>query len=231
MKIDQNIKLTVDAVVFGYNREEGVSVLLIKRKIEPFIHQWALPGGFVRNGESLEDSVYRELLEETGVKINYLEQLYTFGNPDRDPRARVVSVVYFGLVRPESYELIASTDAEDVAWYNIKRIPKLSFDHKKIIQTAIERVRGKIIYEPIGFELLPPKFPFSDLEQLYMTLLDRDIDRRNFKRKIMKLGIIEELDEKAPMTTAGRPGNLYKFNKEKYFQLKKQGFSFEMNTL
>lgn len=231
MKIDQNIKLTVDAVVFGYNREEGVSVLLIKRKIEPFIHQWALPGGFVRNGESLEDSVYRELLEETGVKINYLEQLYTFGNPDRDPRTRVVSVVYFGLVRPESYELIASTDAEDVAWYNIKRIPKLAFDHKKIIQTAIERVRGKITYEPIGFELLPPKFPFSDLEQLYMTLLDRDIDRRNFKRKIMKLGIIEELDEKAPMTTAGRPGNLYKFNKEKYFQLKKQGFSFEMNTL
>lgn len=230
MKIKQDIKLTVDAVLFGYTREEGVSVLLIRRKIEPFIHQWALPGGFVMNEESLEEAVYRELKEEAGVKVNYLEQLFTFGAPDRDPRARIVSVVYFGLVKPESFQLKASSDAEDAAWFNIKRIPKLAFDHKKIIQTAIDRLRGKITYEPIGFELLPPKFPFSDLEHLYMTLLDREIDRRNFKRKMMKLDILEELDEKASMASAGRPGNLYKFNKEKYFQLKKQGYSFEMNA-
>jgi 8-oxo-dGTP diphosphatase len=230
MNIDQDIKLAVDAVLFGYNREEGVSVLLIKRKIEPYIHQWALPGGFVRNGESLEDAVYRELSEETGVKINYLEQLYTFGDPERDPRMRIVAVVYFGLVKPESYKIAADTDAEDAAWFNMKKLPKLAFDHKKIIQTAIERLRGKITYEPIGFELLPSKFPFSDLENLYMAILDRQIDRRNFKRKITQLAILEELDEKAPSTSAGRPGNLFKFNKEKYFKLKKQGFSFEMNT-
>src|SRR4051812_3834871 len=137
MKIKQDIKLAVDAVVFGYSKEEGVSVLLIKRKIEPFIHQWALPGGFVHNDESLEQAVERELVEETGVKINYLEQLYTFGNTDRDPRMRVVSVVYFGLVKPDSYQLLASTDAEDAAWFNSKKMPKLAFDHKKIIQTAI----------------------------------------------------------------------------------------------
>jgi 8-oxo-dGTP diphosphatase len=230
MKIDQNIKLAVDAVLFGYNREEGVSVLLIKRKIEPFIHQWALPGGFIKNGESLEEAVYRELEEETGVKINYLEQLYTFGDPHRDPRMRIVAVAYYGLVKPESFKLFASTDAEEAAWFNIKKLPRLAFDHRKIIQSAIERLRGKIIYEPVGFELLDARFPFSDLEQLYTILLDRDIDRRNFKRKIMKLGILEELDQKASLSSPGRPGNLYKFNKEKYFKLKKQGFSFELHT-
>ncbi|MFN3405309.1 MAG: NUDIX hydrolase [Cytophagaceae bacterium] len=230
MKIKQEIKVTVDAVVFGYNRDGGVSVLLIKRKIEPFIHQWALPGGFVKTLESLEDAVYRELQEETGVKINYLEQLYTFGDPIRDPRARVISVVYFGLVKPENFQLTASTDAEDVSWFNIKKLPKLAFDHKKILQTAMDRLRGKMTYEPIGFELLPNKFPFSDLEQLYMIILDREIDRRNFKKKIMSLGIVDELNEKAPMNSPGRPGNLYRFNKEKYFQLKKQGISFELNS-
>jgi len=230
MPIKQNIKLAVDAVLFGYMKEEGVSVLLIKRKIEPFIHQWALPGGFIHNDESLEDAVYRELEEETGVKINYLEQLYTFGDVHRDPRQRVVSIAYFGLVKPESFKLFASTDVEEAKWYNIKNLPKLAFDHKKIIQVAIERLRGKIIYEPIGFELLPAKFPFSDLEYLYSTVLDRPIDRRNFKKKMMKLGIVTELDEKASLSSAGRPGNLFKFNKEEYFRLKKQGFTFEMSA-
>lgn len=228
--INQTIKITVDAVVFGYHRDEGISVLLIKRKLEPFIHQWALPGGFVKNEESLEDAVQRELEEETGAKINYLEQLYTFGQPERDPRARIISVTYFGLVKPGAYRILADTDAEDVAWFNIHKLPKLAFDHKSILKTAVERLRGKITYEPIGFELLDPKFPFSDLEQLYRVILDREIDRRNFKRKIMSLGIVEELEEKAPVTTAGRPGNLYKFNKDKYFKLKKQGFSFEMSA-
>jgi 8-oxo-dGTP diphosphatase len=226
----QDIKLTVDAVLFGYNREEGVSVLLIKRKIEPFIHQWALPGGFVRTEESLEEAVHRELEEETGVKVNYLEQLYTFGSPERDPRMRIVSIVYFGLVKPESHDIKANTDAEDAEWFNIKKLPSLAFDHNSIIKKAVERLRGKITYEPIGFELLPSKFPFADLEQLYMTLLDREIDRRNFKRKIMNLAIVEELPEKASMASAGRPGNLYQFNKEKYFNLKKQGFTFDVSS-
>lgn len=230
MKIRQEIYITVDAVLFGYSRESGISVLLIKRKIEPFIHKWALPGGFVKDDESLEDAVMRELNEEAGVKINYLEQLYTFGKPDRDPRARVVSVVYFGLVKPDSYKPAASSDAEDAAWFSIDQLPKLAFDHKSIIQTALERLRGKITYEPIGFDLLPAKFPFSDLEKLYTTVLGRDLDRRNFKKKVMSLGIVEELDEKAPVASVGRPGNLFKFNRDKYQKLKKDGFSFEMNA-
>ncbi|WP_405291288.1 NUDIX hydrolase [Algibacter sp. Ld11] len=222
----QSIKLSVDAVVFGY--EEGnISVLLIKRKYDPFQGQWAIPGGFVENDESLEDAVDRELFEETGIKINYLEQLYTFGKPDRDPRGRVVSIAYFGLVRPNAFKLYASTDAEQAQWFNINDLPKLSFDHKEILKTAVERLQGKITYEPIGFELLDKKFPFSDLEKLYTTLLGREIDRRNFRKKIVGLNVLDELDEKVSKGS-GRPANLFQFNQKRYFQLKKEGIIFEI---
>ena len=222
----QSIKLSVDAVVFGY--EEGnISVLLIKRKYDPFKGQWAIPGGFVENHESLEDAVERELFEETGIKINYLEQLYTFGKPDRDPRGRVVSIAYFGLVRPNAFKLYASTDAEQAQWFNINYLPKLSFDHKEILKTAVERLQGKITYEPIGFELLDKKFPFSDLEKLYTTLLGREIDRRNFRKKIVGLNVLDELDEKVSKGS-GRPANLFQFNQKRYFQLKKEGIIFEI---
>ncbi len=229
MKNTQKILVAVDAIVFGYSKENGVSVLLIKRKYDPFKSAWAIPGGFVLNGESLEDAVERELQEETGVKINYLEQLYSFGKPDRDPRQQVLSVAYFGLVKSSEFQkLKASTDAEDAEWFTIKKLPKLAFDHKEILKTAIERLRGKITYQPIGFELLDKKFPFSDLEHLYSTLLDRPIDRRNFKKKVMSLGILEELDEKAKKEGAGRPGNLFRFNKSTYNALLKNGMHFEI---
>ena len=222
----QSMKLSVDAVVFGY--EQGnISVLLIKRKYDPFKGQWAIPGGFIKNDESLEDAVERELFEETGVKINYLEQLYTFGKPNRDPRGRVVSVAYFGLVRPNTFKIAASTDAEQVRWFPINEIPKLSFDHREILNTAVERVQGKITYEPIGFELLDKKFPFSDLEKLYTTLLGREIDRRNFRKKIVGLNILDELDEKVSKGS-GRPANLFQFNQKRYFQLKEEGIIFEI---
>jgi 8-oxo-dGTP diphosphatase len=223
---NQSIKLTVDAVVFGY--EEGnISVLLIKRKYEPFIGHWAIPGGFIEDDESLEHAVERELHEETGIKINYLEQLYTFGKPDRDPRGRVVSIAYFGLVRPNAFNILASTDAEQVQWFNINELPKLSFDHKEILKIAITRLQGKITYEPIGFELLDKKFPFSDLEKLYTTLLGRAIDRRNFRKKIIGLNVLDELDEKVSKGS-GRPANLFQFNQKRYFQLKKEGIIFEI---
>ncbi len=222
----QSIKLSVDAVVFGY--EEGnISILLIKRKYEPFKGKWAIPGGFVLNNESLEEAVQRELQEETGMKINYLEQLYTFGEPSRDPRGRVVSVAYFGLVRPNTFKIFASTDAEEVAWFNIDKLPQLAFDHKNILKIAIERLQGKITYEPIGFELLDKKFPFSDLEKLYTTLLGRPIDRRNFRKKILSLNVLDALDEKVSKGS-GRPANLFQFNQKRYFQLKKEGIIFEI---
>ncbi len=223
----QSIKVSVDAVVFGYDQEQDISILLIKRKFEPFQKFWALPGGLVKDEESLEDAVRRELKEEAGIDVNYLEQLYSFGKPDRDPRNRVVSVAYFGLVRPADYQLSAETDAEDVAWFSIKKLPRLAFDHKTILDMAIKRLRGKLAYEPIGFELLDKKFPFSDLEKLYQILLDRELDRRNFKKKIMSYGFLEELDE-IVQKKSGRPARLFQFNKKKYFELKEKGYNFDI---
>ncbi|SHM90136.1 NUDIX hydrolase [Mucilaginibacter sp. OK098] len=224
----QNIKVAVDAVVFGYTSKEGLSVLLIKRNIQPFKDNWALPGGLVGDAESLEEAVQRELKEETGVNINYLEQLYSFGKPGRDPRNRVISITYYGLVKPEAFELHADTDAADVAWFNIKKLPQLAFDHEEILTAAHERLKSKMLYQPVGFELLEEKFPFSELEKLYMAVLDRPIDRRNFKKKVIKFGFLEETAEKQSLDGAGRPGNLFRFNEQKYFQLQKEGINFEI---
>lgn len=228
MPTNQNIKVAVDAVVFGYTSKEGLSILLIKRKMDPFKDTWALPGGLILNDESIEQAVERELQEETGVQINYLEQLYSFGSPKRDPRNRVISITYYGLVRPDAFELRASTDAKDARWFNVKDLPELSFDHDQIIKVAIKRVKAKVTYEPIGFELLDEKFPFSELEKLYITILDRPIDRRNFKKKILKFGLLEETSEKQKLEGAGRPGNLFKFDEKKYFTLKQAGINFEI---
>ncbi len=224
-----SIALTVDAVVFGYSKTDGVQVLAVRRKYPPFKDEWALPGGFVQEDESLEAAVQRELQEESGITVNYLEQLYTFGEPGRDPRQRIVSVAYFALVKSSRYQqLKASTDAADVRWFNFKQLPKLAFDHKAIINTAIARVRAKVRYQPIGFELLDKTFPFSDLEQLYATLLDRPIDRRNFAKKMAALNILDEAPGAAKPEGKGRPGKLYSFNKKRYSQLQKEGIHFEI---
>ena len=220
------IRLAVDAVVFGYEKKEGISVLLIQRKINPFEGHWALPGGLVEEDESLERAVQRELQEETGIEVNYLEQLYSFGAPNRDPRNRVVSIAYYGLVRPSKFKLHAATDAADAQWFLLNELPKLAFDHDKILAMAVARLRAKISYEPIGFELLEETFPFSDLHLLYQTLYDKPIDRRNFKRKFLQLNILEETADKSNKGVKGRPGSIYRFNKEKYFQLKKKGMVF-----
>lgn len=224
-----NIKVAVDAIVFGYSKNDGVSVLLIRRKYPPFKDSWAIPGGFVLQEESLEEAVKRELQEETGIEVNYLEQLYTFGNPDRDPRQRIISIAYFALVKSALFQqLKASTDAEEAQWFAINKLPTLAFDHKKILQIAIDRVRAKIRYQPIGFELLDKKFPFADLEKLYMTLLDRTIDRRNFTKKILSLDLLEDTGELSTSTGAGRPSKIYQFNKKRYQQLLKDGMHFEI---
>ena len=224
-----SIKIAVDAIVFGYSKNDGVAVLLIQRKYEPFKNSWAIPGGFVLEDESLEEGVKRELLEETGISVNYLEQLYTFGEPGRDPRQRIVSVAYFGLVKASLYQqLKASTDAENAKWFSIKNLPSLAFDHKEILAVAIERLRTKVRYQPIGFELLDKKFPFSDLEKLYTALLDREINRRNFSKKILSFGFLEETGELSKSEGKGRPSKMYQFNQKRYRELLKEGFHFEI---
>ncbi|MFK7983641.1 MAG: NUDIX domain-containing protein [Saprospiraceae bacterium] len=224
----QNLSLTVDAVVFGYDAKDGLSVLLIKRLLEPFKGQWAIPGGFLLAGESLEKAVERELEEETGIKVNYLEQLYTFGKPDRDPRKHIVTVAYYGLVRRSLFKLYAATDAEDAQWFNINELPSLAFDHADIFKMALDRLRGKIAYQPIGFELLEEEFPLPDLHRLYETLYGQEIDRRNFSKKILQLDILEDLNKFQSHAGRGRPSKLYKFNRTKYFALKEKGMVFEV---
>ncbi len=223
------MKLCVDAILFGFDKDSNdLKILLIQRKYEPFKDYWALAGGFVKEDETLENAVLRELKEETGLDQSpFLDQLYTFGQLNRDPRERIVSVVYYGLINTS--ELKASTDAKDAKWFSIKSLPNnLAFDHKIIIFKALERLRGKIIYQPIGFELLEDKFTFTTLHKLYETILGKELDRRNFKKKFLSLDILDKLNEKNNESGAGRPATLFKFNKEKYDNKVKSGFYFEL---
>ena len=227
MEIKQNIKIAVDAIVFGY-ADNQLNVLLIKQKFGALKNQWALVGGFVKDNETLNDAVNRELQEESGIKVNYLEQLFTFGdNINRDPRFRVVSVAYFALVNSTNLILKADSDAEDAKWFPINELPNLAFDHKDILKIAHKRLQSKLTYQPIGFDLLPKEFLFSQLENLYCTLLEKEIDRRNFRKRILSFGIVEET-EKFGNRLKGRPAKLYKFNKQKYSKILKEGFLFDI---
>ncbi|OLP20150.1 NUDIX hydrolase [Leptolyngbya sp. 'hensonii'] len=220
--------LTVDCVVFGFDlSERDLKVMLIQRKLSPFEGQWALPGGFVRVEESVEAAALRELREETGIEKVFLEQLYTFGEVDRDPRERVVTVAYYALVNLSDHQIQATTDASDAAWFSIQQVPKLAFDHDRILITALNRVKGKVRYEPIGFELLPPKFTLSQLQQLYETVLGQELDKRNFRKKILQMDLLQELDE-MQTNVRHRAARLYQFDEQKYQQLKQRGFNFEI---
>lgn len=218
--------LTVDCVVFGVD-EADLKVLLIKRHLEPFKHEWALPGGFVQMDEGLEAAARRELREETNITEIYLEQLFTFGDVDRDPRGRVVTVAFYALAKLSSHRVLAATDAEDVAWFAVHDLPTLAFDHESIIEVALERLRAKVRYAPVGFELLPKKFTLSQLQRLYEIILERALDKRNFRKKILAMDLLIETDE-IETDVAHRAARLYRFDARKYRKLARQGFSFEI---
>jgi 8-oxo-dGTP diphosphatase len=218
--------LTVDCVVFGLD-ESALQVLLIQRDLEPYRGAWALPGGFVHVEEDLEAAALRELKEETGLERVFLEQLYTFGAPRRDPRERVVTVAYYALVKLTDHRVQAATDAREAAWFAVDDLPRLAFDHAEIVSVALARLRGKVRYQPIGFELLPPKFTLSQLQRMYEIILERPLDKRNFRKKVLSLGLLAELDE-VQQDVAHRAARLYRFDEPRYRKLASRGFLFEL---
>lgn len=220
--------ITVDCVIFGFDKDQlQLKILLTKRAIEPYIGMWAFPGGFINVDETADDCARRKLKEEAGLEDIFLEQLYTFTNIERDPRERIVSIAYYALVRSTDYVLNIGTNIEDVQWFSLNDIPQLAFDHREILDVAIERLKGKIRYQPIGFELLPEEFTLPDLHHLYESILQRDIDRGNFRKKILSMNLLLDHSDKQKDRPA-RGAKIYSFDKDRYESLMKEGFYFEV---
>lgn len=219
--------VTVDCVIFGINFDEKkLEVLSIVRGKEPFAGKWANPGGFVNENEDLDAAAARELEEETGAQIEFMEQLYTFGTPGRDPRGHVITVAYYALAKKVNVQ--GSDDAARAEWKSVDWLlsQELAFDHNKILAMALSRLQAKIRYAPIGFNLLPENFTMADLHELYSIVLQRKIDPTNFRKKILMMNILEEVGVQTDVKH--RPAKIYKFNKEKYETAAANGFNFQI---
>ncbi len=201
--------VSVDVVIFSLVAED-LQVLLVKRKYPPYAGMWAIPGGFVHMDEALEDAAARELAEETGVTDVYMEQLYTFGAPNRDPRTRVITVAYFALVPYSQVHPRPGDDATETAWFSVFDLPELAFDHKDILEYALTRLRYKLEYTAVGFQLLPDEFTLSELQRAYEIILREPLDKRNFRRKILTADILEETGNLRKLGE-GRPAKLYRY--------------------
>ena len=215
--------VTTDCVIFGFDGSE-LQVLLIERGIEPFKGKWAFPGGFLNMDETAQEGALRELKEETGLENAYIEQFNTYSDPGRDPRERVITIAHYALVRIQ--EVKGGDDAAKAQWFPIDEVPQLAFDHDKILRDAMRKLRERIHFEPIGFELLPEKFTMRDLQILYESILGVKFDRRNFAKKMMHYELLNQLDETV-RPTAKRDALLYSFNKENYELFKEKGFQLE----
>ncbi len=209
--------VTVDLVIFTLLKGQ-LHVLLVRRGTAPFAGMWALPGGFVGIDESLEEAARRELREESGIEDVYLEQLYTFGDPRRDPRTRVITVAYFALVPAGRHRLCAATDAAAAEWFPAYAPPPLAFDHRQILDYAITRLRYKLEYTALAFELLPAEFTLTDLQQAYENILNEPLDKRNFRRKVLQAAILEETGGRR--RGVHRPARLYRFSEDAVAEIK-----------
>ena len=202
--------VTTDIVIYTI-KDNDLKVLLVKRAIEPFKEFWAIPGGFVQIDESLEDAAKRELEEETGVKDVYLEQLYSFGDPKRDPRGRVITIAYLALINSENIKLKPSTDVSEAEWFSVKKLPQVAFDHKQILDYSLLRIRWKFEYTNVAFSLLPKKFAISEIQKIYEIVFHQEFDKRNFAKKILSLDILKE--EGIKKDVSHRPPMLYSLKK------------------
>jgi 8-oxo-dGTP diphosphatase len=203
--------VTVDLVIFTVN-DDRLKIMLIRRAENPFADCWSIPGGFLKAGESLEAAARRVLREKTGMQNVYMEQLYTFGEPNRDPRTRVITVTYFALIPWKNLAQPESSKVADLTWVPVNHLPKLAFDHKDIVQYAIQRLRAKASYSNIVYGLMPRQFRLSELQNIYEIIIDDKLDKRNFRKRMLATGLLQETGKKDAIG-AHRPAMLYKFKK------------------
>lgn len=218
---------SVDCVIFGFDKGE-LKILLIERGEDPYKGQLALPGNMVREDEDIDTAAERVLFELTGLSKIYMEQLYTFGEVNRHPAGRIITVAYFALIKVRTHNLNPRIPfARKAAWHSFHDLPRLAFDHSVILEKAYRKLQRKIRYEPVGFELLPDKFTLSQLQNLYEVILEKSIDKRNFRKKILGYDLLAESGEKQK-NVSHRAAKLYRFNKRRYNSLRKKGFNFEI---
>jgi 8-oxo-dGTP diphosphatase len=213
--------IAVDVVLFTI-QAGTLKVLLVKRQQSPYRGAWALPGGIVGPEESVDDAALRELQEETNIGNVYLEQLYTFGEPNRDPRGRVITVSYYALVNWQQFQLKVRKRVSQANWFAVKRLPQLAFDHRRIVDYALERLRNKLNYTTIGFQLLPKQFTLTELQGAYEVILGQRLDKRNFRRKMLQLNILEGTKE-FKANGRQRPARLYTFTQPRVVKLQEKG--------
>lgn len=218
--------LSIDCLIFGFNKGE-LEILLVRHGEGISKGRWALPGGWIKYNESVDDAANRILQDLTGVSNLYLEQLETFGDVNRYPGKRVITIAYYALVKPENYILRPGFTADDVRWYNIHEVPDLPYDHNKILAVGFRYLKHKVRHEPVGFNLLPKKFTLLQLLRLYEAILETQLDKSNFRRKLMKMDLLVACDEKQK-DVSHRAAGLYRFDKKVYDELLEKGFSFEL---
>jgi 8-oxo-dGTP diphosphatase len=218
--------LSIDCLIFGFKKNE-LDILLVQHAEGISKGKWALPGGWIKYSESIDESATRILSELTGVSNIYLEQLKAFGGVKRYPTKRVITLAYFALVKPENYTLHPGFTAADAKWFKISEVPALPYDHNQILHEGISFLKHKVRHEPVGFNLIPKKFTLLQLQELYEAILDKKLDKPNFRRKIMKMNFLEPCKEKET-AVSHRAASLFRFDRKKYNSLTEKGFTFEL---